>query len=102
MSSIVQNQRASYLNQAQTAARNLTHTLRNLSPAQQAALLATIAAAAGTPIDIVLLSDEYEDGPEAAAILDGVLTRIRDERYAWDIGSGCSIQITTLPKETIL
>lgn len=92
---IVQNQRASYLNQAQNAARNLTHTLRNLSPAQQAALLATIAAAAGTPIDIVMRGD-HGDWSEAHSTIAG---RLKLNDYGqWHIGSGCHLHIEEMPR----
>jgi Cdc6-like AAA superfamily ATPase len=97
---IVQNQRASYLNQAQNAARNLTHTLRALSPAQQAALLATIAAAAGTPVDITLTTGEYADALEAAALLDGHQLR-GDTEYSWQISSGCVFTVDLLSREDV-
>lgn len=99
MSSIVENQQRAFLARATDDARRLADSLRNLSPAEQAAIIATITAAAGTPIDLLMLTETQTDGLEAAAILDGTLTRIRDERWAWDVGSGCTFRIQILPKE---
>lgn len=98
MSTIVQNQQRAYVARSQDAARRLADELKALSPAQQAAILATVTAALGLPIDHLMLTDEHEDGPEAAALLDGVLLRNHDEQYAWHINGDCLLRIIPLRK----
>lgn len=104
MSSIVANQRSAYVNRAMSAARSLADELAALSPAQRAAILATIAAAVGSTVDMVLIAEHPEDEAEAAHILDGVLARCPGERYSWRISNSerqhnCFSIISLLPKE---
>lgn len=99
MSTIVANQQRAFAARASDDARRLADSLRNLSPAEQAAVIASVTAAAHTPIDLLMLTETQADGLEAAAILDGTLHRTPGERWAWDIGSGCTFRIQILPKE---
>lgn len=101
MSSIVANQRSVNQTRASDAARRLVDAMRELNPAEQAATLAVVAAAAGCPVDSVYLTGRFEDALDAAAILDGVLARDGDERWAWRVSSGCRFFIEILPKEAI-
>lgn len=104
MSSIVENQRSAYIHRAMSSARVLADDLLNLSPAQRAAVLATIAATVGSTVDMVLIAEHPEDEQEAAQILDGVLARCPGERYSWRISESerqhnCFAIVSLLPKE---
>lgn len=87
MSTIVQNQKRAFVASAMDDARNLADSLRYLSEPQRAAILAVLAAASATPIDITLMG-EPGDEVEAYSIVDGVLARASGP-YAWKLGSGC-------------
>lgn len=99
MSSIVENQRAAFVHQAMNDLRATAHSLRNLSPAEQAASIATLAHALSCPIDVLLLTEDPTDGTDAARIADGVLTRSQLGKYAWNIGSGCHFVVTVIAHE---
>lgn len=95
MSSIVHNQQRAYVAHATDRARNLADSLRNLSPAEQAAMLAIVAQKAGTPIDIAMLG-EPGDWLEAREILANHLRM--DSTGRWELGSGCHLLISELPR----
>lgn len=93
MASIVTNQQRAFQAQAEDAARALAYRLEYLSPAQQAAILASVAKNARVPVDITLTTEHRDDALDAAVILDGDLTDADDATWCWDIGSGCRFQI---------
>lgn len=97
MATIEQNQRRAFVAQATDAAAILASRLKPLSPAQQAAILASVAHECGCPVDIVLTTHESRDGMEAAMVLDGDLAMSGDGSWCWVVGSGCTFQIVVLP-----
>jgi len=101
MSSIVENQQRAFIAQATDAAKRLADTLRNVSPAEQAAILATVAAAVSCPIDITLTTGEYDDVIDAARLLDGVLAREQWEMWTWKVGSGCEFAIDLTSRKDV-
>lgn len=92
---IVENQRRSYAAQASDAARRLADTLRNLSPAERAAMIAYAAQQAGVLVDIAMIG-EPGDWREARDMLADKLRLTHDHR--WELGSGCHLQIIELPR----
>lgn len=96
MSSIVSNQRSAFLAAATSDARRLTHSLANLSDAQRAAILAILAAATSTPLDLGFITSEPGDADEVDAILAGVLLR-GPQPDSYDLGNGCLLTITPQP-----
>lgn len=98
MATITRNQQANYLAQASDAARVLADKLAALSPAEQAAILATTAAAVNCPIDIVLTTEAFTDAQEASVLMDGKQLRGSTE-WSWRISSGCEFTIDLLRRE---
>lgn len=97
MSTIVANQQRAYEAQAQDAMRRLVPAMTSLCEPQRAAMLALLAAATATPVDITLLGVRG-DAAECASLLDGVLTR-GHSTHSWLIGSGCEFLCSVLPGE---
>lgn len=95
MASIVSNQLTAFLARANDDARRLVHSLANLSDPQRAAMLAVIAAATSTPIDLVYVADEG-DAQEISLVLDGVLLH-GDTQNSYLIGSGCEMTVVAAP-----
>lgn len=95
MSSIVENQRVAFIAAAQDDARRLCRSLANLSDAQRAAILALIAAATSTPIDIGYIADTG-DQELISEIVDGHLLR-GDWQNTYLLGSGCDLTVTPAP-----
>lgn len=87
MSTITDNQRKTYVARAMDDARRLADSLKCVSEAQAAAIIATLVAAAAVPIDMVLIGDAGDE-VDCYRILDGVLGRAAGP-YAWKLGSGC-------------
>jgi hypothetical protein len=94
---IVSNQRRAFLAQAKDDARRLTHSLRNLSEAQRAAIIAIVAERSETPVDIVLLAD-HGDAREVAETTAGLLRR-GETSDTYKLGSGCLFQVVPAPGE---
>lgn len=99
MSMIVTNQRRAYLAQAQDASRLLAARLRNVPPAERAAILASTAADANCPIDVTLTTPHRSDALDAAIILDGDLMPSRDATWAWHIHSGCEFIVNVTQED---
>lgn len=99
MSSIVSNQRRAYLAQAEDAARTLGERLKSIPPAEQVALLASTAAQAGCPVDLVFTTPHRSDALDAALLLDGDLTPSTQATWAWSISSGCLLQIVVTQED---
>ncbi len=97
MASIETNQRRAYLAHAQDAAFVLAERLKNLSPAQRAAIIASVAHQSATPIDITLVTGEKSDALDAAVILDGDVPEGEDGGWNWQLGSGCEFRVEVLP-----
>lgn len=93
MSSIVSNQRKVYIAKAEDSAKEFAAFLLNISPAQRAALIASVAHHSETPIDVTMQTGHREDAREAAAILDGDLEDDDSATWAWKTYSGCSFVI---------
>jgi hypothetical protein len=95
VSTIVTNQKRAFVSRAISAADRLAVELRNVSPAEQAAILAIVAKNANTPIDIAMIGEPH-DWLDARAVLDGHLRC--DSTGRWEVGSGCHLQIVELPR----
>lgn len=93
MSSIVENQRRAYLAHANDTATQLAGRLLMLSPAQRAAIIASVAYHSQTPIDITLVTDERDDPSSIAMLLDGDVPSSEVSTWAWALGSGCIFQV---------
>lgn len=98
MSSITHNQRCAYVSQALTAGKHLALALKNVSPAERAAILATIVAATATPLDLVMLAEPGE-AREAASVVDGVLARSLSDPHGYSLGGNHLFSIVELRKE---
>lgn len=99
MSSIVENQRAAFVHQAMNDLRATAHSLRNLSPAEQAASIGCLAHALQCPVDMVVLYDDPQDALDAASILDGVAPRCSSVPYAWRITGDSHFSLVCLRKD---
>lgn len=87
MTPTVETQRRTYITRAMDDARRLADSLKSVSEAQAAAIIATLVAASATPIDLTLIG-EAGDEHDCFNILDGVLPKAAGP-YAWKLGSGC-------------
>lgn len=91
MSSIIENQRKSYIAQSMDNARRLADSLANLSEAQAATIIAVVAKESKTPVDIIL-QGEQGDEIEAYSIADGILPRASGS-YSWSTYAGCVFSV---------
>lgn len=95
---IVANQRSAYVSQAMSAGLSLAKALRSITPAERAAVIATITAAANVPLDLVLLA-EADEATEARRIVDGVLARCISDPCGYRLGGDHLFSIVSLRKE---
>ena len=95
---IVANQRRSYLATAMDDTRRLAQSLMSLSPAERAAIIATLTAQTEANLDLVYLADDESEPRDAAAICDGVLRRCCGESYTWRLGQNNLFSIVSLRK----
>lgn len=92
MSTIVVNQKRAFLASAMDDAKNLAESLKFLSDAQRAAILAIVAKNSDTPVDITLIG-AMGDEIEAYMITDGVLDRAAAGPFSWKLGNGCVFRV---------
>ena len=96
---MIHNQQRAFLAAALDDTRRLAASLMSLSPAERAAIIATLTAQTKAPVDMVMLYDDPQDARDVEAILDGVLSRCTSVPHAWRLSGDAHFSLVSLRKD---